>query len=155
MNETVSALQKERDLSDELASLNLSRDSLSRWNACRSSMRFMSFIDKELIAYRVLFGKAQILNRFKCHSVSMTGPKGMSSVWFSEDSQFTVGYAPVEVYEGCFMFHIRNTSVEYDQYKGKFGVRFSMRYKTLLNPHSKAEGSVFLLERAVFDSIFG
>lgn len=142
-------------MTEEFASVNLKGDAYSRWNACRSSMRFMSFINKELIVFRILFGRAQVLDTLRCLSVALDPNDGLVSTWASKDKLHTVRYTPVEIHEGCFLFHIRNSNIEYEEYKGRFSAKFSMRYRTYLNPQSRVEGAVYVLEKAVFNTTFG
>lgn len=149
-----SRLHEERAAADTSAHQNLPTDQLARWEACRSSHRFMAFAGKKLVAYRLLFLKPEVIDTFTCRGLDVGLTTGLSSLWESEATgqQFWVSSTPKEVATGCFMWMLKYSALELVQHKGSQSLKFSLAYRTKDNPSAKVDGTVYLLEKAVFDN---
>lgn len=113
----------------------------------------MAFQGKQLALYRLMFLRPQIIDILTCKDLSVTLAGGLLSVWESSTSKqrFTVGAQPVEVGNGCFMWMLKYSSLELSEHKGSKSLKFSIAYRTALNPEVKVDGTQYLLEKAVFD----
>ena len=113
----------------------------------------MAFSGKQLVLYKLMFLAPQIIDTLTCKDLRVTLAGGLLSVWESSISkkQFLVGSVPVEVGEGCFMWMLKYSSLELSEHKGSKSLRFSVAYRTALNPEVKVDGTQYLLEKAVFD----
>lgn len=113
----------------------------------------MAFSGKQLVLYKLLFLTPQIIDTLTCKDLRVSLAGGLLSVWESSTTkqQFTVGSVPVEVGEGCFMWMLKYSSLELSEHKGSKSLRFSVAYRTALNPEVKVDGIQYLLEKAVFD----
>lgn len=149
-----SRLLDERAAADTNAHQNLPSDQLARWEACRSSHRFMAFAGKKLVAYRLLFLKPEVIDTFTCKGLDVGLSTGLSSLWESEATgqQFWVSSTPKEVAEGCFIFMLKYSALELVQHKGAQSLKFSLAYRTRTNPSAKVDGISYLLEKAVFEN---
>lgn len=148
-------LLEERSVADENAQKHLQADALKRWDSCGSAHRFMAFEGKEIIAFRLLFDTPQIIDTFKCVGLDTGLKAGISSLWKSQSKgNFWVSATPVEVADNCFLWMHKYTQLEFVTYKGAKSLKFSMGYRTLLNPTNKVEGPSYLLERSVFNSTY-
>jgi hypothetical protein len=147
-----SRLREERQVADDNA-LRLSPDAFSRWENCKSAHRFMAFSGKQLVLYKLMFLTPQIIDTLTCKDLSVTLAGGLLSVWESSTSKqrFTVGSQPVEVGSGCFLWMLKYSSLELSEHKGSKSLKFSIAYRTALNPEVKVDGIQYLLEKAVFD----
>lgn len=152
-----SRLADERVFADLFASNTLTPDALQRWNKCRSTHRFQAFLNKELVAYTIIGGVPDVLNTFKCVSVDADFKRGLSSVWESSNNTVVViGHAPVEIANGCFLWHSKYSNLEYEEFHGRFNLKVNLIYRTELNPITKARGIAFLLEKSTYlDYNFG
>jgi NDP-sugar pyrophosphorylase family protein len=135
------------------SSLKLSVEQQARWSACRSTHRFMAFQDKKLVAYSLLFQRPQIIDVFTCKGLDVSLNTGLSSLWESQNThrQFWVSATPVEVANGCFLWMLKYSSLEFVDYQDSKSLKFSIAYRTVANPTQLVDGKTYLLEKAVFD----
>lgn len=152
-SENPSRLREERLAADIAATQNLTTDSLNRWENCKSAHRFLAFQGKQLVLYKLFFQSPQISDILTCKDVKVSLVGGLVSVWESKSSGmlFEVGSTPVEVGNSCFMWMLKYSSVELADYKGSKSLKFSVAYRTAVNPEVKVDGTSYLLEKAVFD----
>lgn len=144
-------LREERATAD-FNSLKLEHEQQVRWDSCRSTHRFMAFLNKQIVAYRLIFLRPEIIDTFTCKGLDVSLQSGLSSCWERQDgSRFWVSATPKEVAEGCFFWMLKYSSLEYVEFKGEKSMKFSMAYRTQENPDNKVDGTIYLLEKAVFD----
>lgn len=145
-------LLEERHTADQNA-LKLTTDQQARWNACRSGHRFMAFYNKQIVAYRLLFQRPETIDIFTCKGLDVSLANGLSSLWESQNTgtQFWVSSTPKEIAPNSFFWMLKYSTLEFVTYKEKQSLRFSMAYRTELNPTNLVDGTTYLLEKAVFD----
>lgn len=157
LDKPLSRLADERQTADTNAE-KLPKDSLDRWRRCQSSHRFLSFLGKQLVAYRLFMDSPEVIDTFTCEGFDAGLQQGVSSLWRSsnakEGGSFWVSATPKEVAPGCFLYMLKYTSLEWVPYKDSESLRFSMAYRTTLNPGKREEGVPYLLERSVFHTVF-
>jgi len=133
----------------------LTPEQLSRWESCRAFHRFAGFQQKEILLYRLLFGQPYIQDVLTCVDLQVSLREGLESTWKDRQGRFlNLGYSPVELAEGCFVFHPQNSLVTYLEYNGKYNARFALHCKTKLAPRDRHEGVSYLVERAIFTKNF-
>lgn len=126
-----------------------------RWEACKTHHNFLGFQKKQLVSYTLLFGKPSIRCVLTCTSLDVTLKDGLESTWEHEDGKVLhVGYRPVEVSPGCFLYHPRESLVTFLEYNQKFNARFALSCKTPYPPRDYREGVHYLAERAIFTKNF-
>lgn len=145
-------LVEERNIADNSAQ-SLPLDQLSRWDTCQSSHRFMAFSGKQLVAYKLLFLRPEVIDTFTCRGLDVALSTGLSSLWESqrEKKQFWISSTPKEVARGCFIWMLKYSSLEFVEYKGSKSLKFSLAYRTQQNPKDLVDGTIYLLEKSVFD----
>jgi hypothetical protein len=153
MYNNISPADAERALVGELL-WHLEPEALDRWSACKSSHRFLSFVNKKLIVYKMVGGQREVVDTLTCLDVTMTNLGGFQSKWLSTLTceSIEVGAVPVEVHPSVFLWHTFYSDVRYQSYKGKYTIRFSMLYKSRHNPKFLSDNSLYILEQAIFES---
>ena len=151
MNDAVVSLSDELIFGNHFAS-TLKPDVLDRWYACRSGHKFQAFHGKQLVAYTLENRVPKVLNIFECQDLKIGLRTGTASLWVDKDGvEQWVGHVPAELEHSCFLWHVQHTTIDYNEYRGRFNVKFSLAYRTALNPASNEGGSnVYLLEYATF-----
>ena len=131
----------------------LDADTLSRWDSCKSSHRFLSFVNKKLIVYELIGGCRVIVDTLKCQDVSMTNSEGFTSEWFSESTEtvHTVSNTPLEIHPSIFLWHTFHSDIRYQPHKGVYNIRFSMLYRSRHNPSIRQAGVLYILEQALYN----
>lgn len=124
-----------------------------RFENSKASHRFMSFIGKELILYKLdEEKKPHSVVRLTCQDATLAGNDGMASVWKADTgTTFKVTHIPNEIAPGVFMWMTFMSDVQFSYYKGQPSVRFSMLYSCQKHPMTKVSGCYFLQERAPYD----
>lgn len=150
-------MQTSKQLADELAFVNtLARDlphaARERWDSCRSGHTFQAFFDKRIVVYELLSGVPKILKVLSCESLNVNLQRGTSSIWVDRDAdiELCIGHTPVEVAPSCFMWHLRATTLDLNEYRGSYNIKFNIAYRTQLNPSTQRDGSTYILEYAAF-----
>lgn len=144
-------------LSDEWTFVNASARSLphdarARWEACRSGHTFQAFYAKQLVVYELHDDFPKILRVLTCEDLIVNLRKGTSSTWVDQDTchEICVGHTPVEVAPSCFMWHLRRTTLDLNEYRGSHNVKFNIAYRTQANPNTREAGRIYMLEYAAF-----
>lgn len=152
-NKSVSSAEAERVLVEGVL-WHLDAESLERWSTCKSSHRFLSFVNKKLIVYRITEGKRVVVDTLKCLDVGMTNLGGPFSKWSSVVSEdaITIDSRPKEIYPAIFLWHTFHSDIRYQPHKGLYNVRFSMLYKSRHNPAFIQDGALYIQEQAMYDS---
>jgi hypothetical protein len=152
MNET---LLLERQYADTLAQ-RLDPEASLRWEACRSAHRFAAYKDKQLVIFSLFYDEPQTLDVLTCTGAGMTLNDGTHTIWTRSDGkEIKVGHTPVEVHEGVFLWHVFYSEISYTPYLGRFSAKLPVGYRSLHNIHKhRADGVPYILERAVFDTVF-
>lgn len=133
--------------------LDLPPEQQDRWEACRSTHRFMAYENKILVAYHLVNGHPVIVDTLTCTHFGYHPDTGLDSFWRNQAGKdLHVTHTPAEVAPGCFMWHNKSTNIEYVEHRLKLNMRFSISYRTMFNPTSMEEGVNYLLEKAVFDT---
>lgn len=155
MNDAVVSLSAELLFGNHFAS-TLQPEALDRWYACRSGHKFQAFQGKQLVAYTTDGGAPDVLNTFICQDLKVGLRSGIASMWVDKDgTEQWVGHAPVEVAPNCFLWHVQHTTLDFNEYRGRFNVKFNLAYRTIANPiTSRERGHVFLLEYATFQHYY-
>lgn len=150
-----SHLSAELAFADNFAS-NLPQEARHRWYACRSGHKFQAFFDKKVVAFSLDSGVPKILKVLVCEDFDVSLKKGTSSLWVDEDTRakLWISHLPVEVAPHCFMWHGQHTTLDLNEYRGRFNVKFNIAYKTEANPATREEGKVYLLEYATFRNLY-
>jgi len=145
----------ERHYADTHASIGLNDEQHAKWEACRSAHRFMAFLGKELIVYRIFLDKPEILSTLKCVDAGFDFRRGLYTVWKNQNNQeFEVGHVPVMVADSVFLWQVFDSNVQFTPLNGKFSARVSIAYKMAKNPVTKQEGANYILEKQVFRTTF-
>lgn len=143
---------------ERLAFGSMSGDVYRRWSSLRSTHRFRIHKGKRVLAFKVVGGKPLVLANFECQAVELDFLKGFTSTWRERRTNtiWKIGQQPVEIHDGCFMFHSVNSGVDFTEYRvGQFGMLVSMMYRTRRSPNSGyVDTEVYLLEEAVFNRNF-
>lgn len=145
---------------DRLAQASLSHEAKARWAAIGTGHRFMAYDKKVLIVYKLDDTlQPRITHKLHCLSVEASSAEGVTSHWNdSLDSSrlWEFEHTPTEVCPGVFVGHTVFSGVDYVEHRpGRFGLRFSMYYKSLFHPKERVAGACYILEKAVFDTIYG
>lgn len=149
------SLAIERAFASQLARDSLTPDGVDRWEACRSSHRFMAYKGKDLIIYTLIDGVPKSKSTHSCRFLSVNLEDGFKSEWkTSTGGVYYVTHEPREVANGCFIWHPFSSCVQYPEYNYRRNVRFSVCFKTTANPHTKRDNLTYILERSVFEDIF-
>jgi hypothetical protein len=148
MKHTDARVTEERTAADIAAYKTLTTESLDRWEQCRSAHRFMAFTGKTLVAYRLADlpeDAPEVLETFENLSASLHPSEGLSSIWkTSNGSHLLLGSSPQEIATGCFMWHPKYNTLELVDWKGGKSLKFSVMWRTALNPSYKKKGTVYL-----------
>lgn len=149
------ALLSEQVFADRFAS-TLPAPALDRWYACRSGHRFQAFQGKQVVAYTLERGKANILNTFECQDFRVGLRSGVASLWNGTvpGTDVWVSHAPTEIAPNCFLWHVQHTTLDYNEHKGRFNTKFNLAYRTQANPATMEDGRTYLLEYATFQAYF-
>jgi hypothetical protein len=138
----------------ELASSRLWKlepEALTRWESCKASHRFMSFKDKSLIIYQLVAGKPVTREVLQCQALGASLEAGVYSTWEDKDGcSLQLSSAPVEVYDGIFLWHTFGSDLQYVPYRQVFGLRFSMILRSQYHPDHIVEGANYIQELAAF-----
>ena len=139
----------------------LPSETAERFQACKASHRFMAFIGKQLIIYKVAEdGTACDVIKLTCKDVYVDGNEGFASEWVTEPTDtedsviYSIDYTPTELAPGVFMWTTFNSSVQMTSHRGQKSLRFSMLYSCGLHPATKVQGVHYIQERAAFDLEF-
>jgi hypothetical protein len=148
-------------LSDELLFANhfastLNPEALDRWYNCRSGHKFQAFLGKQLVAYTTEGGKPTILNIFTCQDFKVSLRAGTSSLWVDQSgAEIWAGHVPTELAANCFLWHVQHTTLDFNEYRGRYNVKFNLAYRTAANPiTAKEHAAVYLLEYATFQHYY-
>lgn len=130
----------------------LPAEKFDRWHLCRSGHTFQSFYGKKLVAYTILDSIPTILKVLVCEDFAVSLREGTSSLWVEETGQeeFWITHTPVEVAPNCFMWHLQHTTLDFNEHRGRFNVKFNIALRTPSNPSTKEVGKVYLMEYAKF-----
>jgi hypothetical protein len=155
MTNAVISLADELTFGNHFAS-TLKPDALDRWYACRSGHKFQAFQGKQLVAFTTDNGTADVLNVYTCQDFKVGLRTGTASMWVdSSGREQWVGHAPLEIAPSCFLWHVQHTTIDFNQHRGRFNVKFNLAYRTLSNPMSpKERGNVYVLEYATFQHYY-
>ena len=131
---------------------SLPPEALGRWHACRSGHTFQAFFSKQVVAFTIEDGVPKILKVLVCEDLLVNLRKGTSSLWIDQDTgeEVSIGHTPVEVAPSCFMWHLQHTTLDLNEHRGRYNVKFNLAYRTSLNPATRESGAVYLLEYATF-----
>lgn len=128
-----------------------------RWEACRSSHRFMAFVGKQLIVFT--FGddlKPVLKDRLTLSSLSMASDSGVASHWTnSHGNLIKVGHTPTEIAPSVFLWHTFDSNLQYVPYKGVYNLRTSMLFKSEHNVAYPRIGPHYILEWQAYQQEFG
>ena len=125
----------------------------ARWTRTSSSHRFQAFLNKKLVAYRLLFLVPEITDIFTCQGLEVSLSSGLTSFWESQETKkvLSITEVPTEVAPSCFMWMLQRSSLELTEHKGVKSLRFPVLYRTQYNPDVRVDGAFYLLEKAVFE----
>ena len=127
-----------------------------RWEACKSSHRFLSFIGKQLIIFTYdKLHRPVLVDRLMMQGLSLTSGSGLTSQWFkSNGTLITVSHTPIEVAPSVFLWHTFDSNLQYVPHKGEFNVKTSMLFKAQHNINYKHVGPHYILESAQYQQEF-
>lgn len=149
-------INTERSYADNFAYNKLTQKEFAIWESCRSAHRFLAYRGKELVIYQLLFDTPRILKTLTCTAVQLSFDAGFSTTWIDhEEAVYTIEHAPVMVHDSVFLWHVFDSQVQFLPYNGKFNAKLPLAYRSKLNPIGKEEGVIYILERSVFDNMFG
>lgn len=145
----------ERQYADSLAQ-RLTPAATDRWEACRSAHRFAAYEGKQLVIFNLFYDEPQTLDILTCKDVSLSLSGGLQTTWRTGEGQLIqVGHTPVELASSVFLWHVFFSEVSYIPYKGRFEVKLPLGYRSQHNIHKhRVDGVPYILERAIFDSMF-
>ncbi len=145
----------ERQYADTMAQ-RLDPAATDRWEACRSTHRFAGYKGKQLVIFNLFYDEPETQEVLTCIEAGMSLDGGIHTLWQRSDGKTVqVGHEPVEVHPSIFLWHIYFSEVSYTPYRGVFGVKLPLGYRSLYNIHKhRTDGVPYILERAVFDSAF-
>ena len=134
----------------------LGTEGQERWEACKSSHRFMSFVGKQLIVFTLDEDYKPVLkDRLTMSNVSISSSGGLQSHWTnSHGNLLAVSHTPVEVAPSTFLWHTFGSDLQYIPHKGVYNVRTSMLFKTEHNVGYKHVGPHYMLEFNSFQQEF-
>ena len=134
---------------------HLTPASLTRWNLCRSTHRWMAYSRKCLVVYKLLFDLPIVIDKLYCETASFDLDNGMVSRWVGLDQQVhEFSSQPVEVYPAIFLWHTYYTDVQYLAHKGRYSGRFSMLYRCNHHPEIKRDNTLYIQELASYEAEF-
>lgn len=144
-------LSKDHQFAEDLARTSLNPSELKRWSECMSGHRFLIPAGSKLIVYSCVDKKPQVKDTLTLWKFQVDqNCKELSSVWVnSEGTPIQVSYAPKEVARGCFLFHVKETSIV--SRSGKLLI--SMAYRTRFNPNTKVRDVQYLQEELPFNEL--
>lgn len=127
-----------------------------RWQACRSVHRFAAYQDKRLVIFNLFYDEPETLDVLTCTDVGASLQDGLHTIWQRTDGKTVkVGHTPVEVHDGIFLWHTFFSGVSYVPYRGRFGMKLPLGYRSSHNIHKhRVDGVPYILEQAVFDTVF-
>lgn len=142
-------LSKDHQFAEDLATAGLNPSELRRWSECMSGHRFLIATSHKLVVYSYVDKKPLLLDTLTLWKFQVDqNCKELSSVWVnSSGTPIQVGYAPREVAKGCFLFHVKETSIV--NRNGKLLI--SMAYRTRFNPNTKVRDVQYLQEELPFN----
>lgn len=127
------------------------KDVQDRWAETRAGHRLMAYKGKTLVVYRLMFDKPTILATWTLTNLKVDLDKGFLSMWEDQDGKIMlVDHTPVEVCEGCFLWHSSNASYEYTRRFGSWSMRLSMSIRTAHHPDVRHDGVTYMLEGNMF-----
>ena len=144
-------LSKDHQFAEDLATASLSPSELKRWSECMSGHRFLIPAGHKLIVHSFVDKKPLLLDTLTLWKFQVDQTcKELSSVWVnSNGTPIQVGYTPKEVAKGCFLFHVRETSIV--SRSGRLLI--SMAYRTRFNPNTKVRDVQYLQEELPFNEL--
>lgn len=126
-------------------------DVVARWEATKAGFRFMAYGGKVLMAYQLLFGKPIVKNIFTLKDVTLHLQHGLISEWHDQYGTVRfVGHQPTELVQGCFVWHNKQSNLEYTLRDKGYEMRLSMTWRTPHHPRILKDGEFYLLERNAF-----
>lgn len=147
--DTASFLAAEQRYANEQAR-SLSPESHDRWYANRSGHRIVTYLGKQLIVYRLMFGQPTILDTLTCEGLSVSFAGGVQTIWKTSQGSVAVGHTPTEVAESCFIWHLQNSSLEYKRHGDARSASIAMSWKIPLNPSIRRDGVIYMQESRTF-----
>jgi len=144
-------------LSSELAFANQQANTLQpaqliAWHKCRSGHTFQAFQGKQIVAYILESDVPKILKVLACEDFSVSLRDGSTSTWIDDSTlvKHQVTHLPIEVAPNCFMWHLQHTTLDYNEYRGRYNIKFNVAFRTASNPSTRESGKVYLMEYATF-----
>jgi hypothetical protein len=127
-----------------------------RWEANKSSHRFMTFKGKQLVLFTLdTEDKPVLKDKLTMQAISLSDTAGITSTWTTADHKVVqIGHIPVEVAPSIFLWHTYTSDVQYTPHKGVYNIKASMLFKTPHNISHKHMGPVYMLEVAAFQQEF-